>query len=307
MTVFSVVMPAYNTAATVGSAIESVVNQTWRDFELIVVDDGSTDDTVARVEPFVRQDDRISLVTRSHLGSSAARNAAIARSVGEYVSFIDSDDLWLPQFLEVMASTLRANPRAAVAHTDAWVLFDEVKKIARGTAMTPYLPPSVPSEPLAFLRAMLEYGNFVYGALTVRREVLVEVGGFREDLMSSIDYELWMRIAAYGHSFVRCPENLAIYRRRAGQITSDPSALQRSLPEVYRSVAEDYYDVPDDIRQAALRLRQDWIDRRDQPETTTRNVPRALRPLQTLLWQLRWFYIRPPAAVRDAFPDLDSV
>jgi hypothetical protein len=115
-----------------------------------------------------------------------------------------------------------------------------------------------------------------------------------------------MRIAAHGHSFVRCPENLAIYRRRADQITADPTALQRSLPEIYRSVAEDY-DVPDDIRQLAHRLRQHWIDRPGHPETTTRNVPRAFRPLQSLLWQLRWFYIRPPAAIRDAFPDLDSV
>ena len=304
---FSVVMPAYNTAAWVGPAIESVLNQTRRDFELIVVDDGSTDDTVATVERFVRQNERISLITQPHRGSSAARNAAIARSVGEYVSFIDSDDLWLPCYLEVMATTLAGHPRAAVAHTDAWVLFDEIKKIARGTAMGAYQPPAVPGEPLAFLRALLEHSNFVYGATTVRRRVLVEVGGFREGLMSSLDYELWMRIAAHGHSFVRCPENLAVYRRRADQITSDPAAHHRSLPEVYRLVAEEY-DVPNDIREHARRLRLEWIRRSGEPVTTRRRpVPRAVRPLHRVLWKLRWFRIRPPAKVRAAFPDLDKV
>lgn len=300
-------MPAYNTGAWVGPAIESVLNQTRRDFELIVVDDGSTDDTVATVERFVRQDDRISLIAKPHRGSSAARNAAIARSVGEYVSFIDSDDLWLPRYLEVMATTLAGHPRAAVAHTDAWVLFDEVKKIARGTAMGAYQPPAVPGEPLAFLRALLEHSNFVYGATTVRRRVLVEVGGFREDLMSSLDYELWMRIAAHGHSFVRCPENLAVYRRRADQITSDPAAHHRSLPEVYRLVAEEY-DVPDDVRELARLLQEEWVRRAGQPIMARRRpLPRAVRPLHRALSRLRWFHIRPPAKVRAAFPDLDKV
>lgn len=300
------VMPAYNTEAWVGPAIESVLNQTRRDFELIVVDDGSTDQTVPTVEQFVQQDDRISLITQQHRGSSAARNAAIARSVGEYVSFIDSDDLWLPRYLEVMATTLEAHPRAAVAHTDAWVLFDEVKKIARGSAMGAYLPPAVPGEPLEFLRALLEHHNFVYGATTVRRRALDEVGGFREDLRASLDYELWMRIAAHGHSFVRCPENLAVYRRRGDQITSDPAAHHRSLPEVYRIVAEEY-DVPDDIRELARQLRQAWIRSSDHPVMTRRRVPQALRPVHSVLWQLRWFHIRPPAKVRQAFPDLKMV
>jgi len=303
---FSVVMPAYNTEPWIGKAIQSVLDQTRTDFELIVVDDGSTDGTVASVERYVRQDDRVSLVTQPHRGSSAARNSAIALAIGDYVSFIDSDDLWLPRYLEVMAATLECHPRASVAHTDAWMLHDDLKKIQRGTAMGTHRPPAVPDEPLDFLRALLEHSNFVYGALTVRRRVLLEVGGFREDLLSSLDYELWMRIAAHGHTFVRTPENLAVYRRRADQITSDPAAHNRSLPEVFRSVAEDY-DVPDDIREFARRLQLEWARKPSPPATTTRRLPRALRPLHRALWQLKWFYIRPPAKVREAFPDLAKV
>jgi glycosyltransferase involved in cell wall biosynthesis len=303
---FSVVMPAYNTEPWIGTAIESVLDQTRTDFELIVVDDGSTDDTVAAVQRYVRQDDRVSLVTQQHRGSSAARNAAIALAAGDYVSFIDSDDLWLPCYLEVMAATLEGNPHASVAHTDAWILHDDLKKIQRGTAMGSNRPPVVPDEPHDFLRALLEHSNFVYGALTVRRPVLLEVGGFREDVRSSLDYELWMRIAAHGYSFVRTPETLAIYRRRTGQITSDPAAHLRSLPAVFRSVADDY-PVPDDIRAFALRLSEEWARKPTPPPTTRRSFPRVLRPLHRAIWQLKWFYVRPPAQVRAAFPDLRSL
>jgi glycosyltransferase involved in cell wall biosynthesis len=304
---FSVVMPTYNSAATVEAAITSVLKQTRPDFELIVSDDGSMDDTVAVVEQFVQQDERISLVRQPHRGASAARNAAIARAIGKYVSLLDSDDLWLPRYLEAMAATLTANPEAGVAHTDAWVLYNDIKKVARGSLMKAWEPQIVPREPLEFLRAMLESANFLYYSVTIRRPVLVEVGGFDERIQASVDYELWLRIAAHGHSFVRCPEKLAVYRRRAsGQITSDPTALDRSLPDVYRFVAEEY-DVPDDIRELARRLREEWILRSPGQAASKRSVPPALRPLHRALWQLRRFHLRPPAAVREAFPDLGSV
>jgi cellulose synthase/poly-beta-1,6-N-acetylglucosamine synthase-like glycosyltransferase len=93
---FSIVMPAYNSEATIDAAIESAMRQTRRNFELIVVDDGSTDSTVSRVQRHLGSG-RIKLITQPHLGSSAARNAAIAESVGEYVTLLDSDDVWLPR------------------------------------------------------------------------------------------------------------------------------------------------------------------------------------------------------------------
>jgi glycosyltransferase involved in cell wall biosynthesis len=303
-TSFSVIMPTYNSAATVEAAIRSALEQTRSDFELIVVDDGSSDDTVARVEEFVRSDERISLVTQSHRGASAARNAALARATGEYVSFLDSDDLWLPRYLEAMAKTLEDNPQAGVAHTDAWVFHQDVGLIARGSLMNRWTPRVVPSEPLDFLRAMLETANFLYYSVTVRRPVLLDVGGFDERLQASVDYELWLRIAAHGHVFVRHAENLAVYRRRSsGQITSNPAAFDRSMPEVYRIVAEEY-DVPEDIRKLAQRLREERLVRSSQPTAGKRTLPRALRPLHRVLWRLRWFRFRPPAPVREAFPDL---
>ncbi len=306
-TVFSIVMPAYNAERTIRSAIESVLQQTQSEFELIVADDGSTDRTQSIVRSFA-DDGRISLISLQHGGPSAARNAAIAQAKGQFVCFLDSDDLWLPRYLEVMVAALRANPNAAVAYTDAWILYDTVKRIARGTAMGALQPPVVPDDPTEFLRALLVYGNFVYYAATVRREVVVDLEGFNEDLRGPEDYELWLRIAAGGYSFVRCDELLAVYRRREGQITADPATIDRALPKVFGLVAREY-DVPDDLRALAARREREYADKVGATvgaAPARRSVPLVSGP-HGVLARFRWFYRRPPLSVREAFPRLDDV
>jgi cellulose synthase/poly-beta-1,6-N-acetylglucosamine synthase-like glycosyltransferase len=304
---FSIIMPSYNTGATIDAAIRSVLTQTRADLELIVADDGSTDDTPTRVQRF-QEDTRVKLIRAQHRGPSAARNAALAEALGEYVCFLDSDDVWLPTYLDVMAATLRANPDAAVAYTDAWVLFDSVKKIGRRTAMAEYRPASVPQEPTAFLCALLESGNFVYYSAMVRRCALEAAGPFNETLRGPEDYELWLRIAAHGYAFVRCHEVLAVYRRRPGQLTADPSTIDRALPEVYRLVVDEY-DVHDRVREVASRRARQHAERIREPAAHSWTRLRAsvlARPYGAFL-RLRWFYRRPPESVRNAFPNLDEL
>jgi cellulose synthase/poly-beta-1,6-N-acetylglucosamine synthase-like glycosyltransferase len=304
---FSIVMPSYNTEATIDAAIRSVLSQTRGDFELIVADDGSTDGTASRIERFL-EDGRIQLIRAPHRGPAAARNAAVAESVGEYVCFLDSDDLWLPVYLEVMWATLQAHPNASVAFTDAWVLFDAVKKIGRRTAMAEYRPSSIPDAPAAFLRALLEDGNFVYYSAMVRRRALEAAGVFNESLRGPEDYELWLRIAAHGCSFVHCEQVLAVYRRRPGQITADPGTIDRALPEVYRLIVDEY-DVDESIRSVATREAQLLAERGSAAPSRGRarlNSGPLARPYSALS-HLRWFYRRPPESVRQAFPNLDEV
>jgi glycosyltransferase involved in cell wall biosynthesis len=296
---FSVVVPAYNAAPTIGAAIESVLAQTRDDFEIIVVDDGSTDDTAARVEPYLR-DQRVRLIVQPNGGQASARNAAIATASGEYASLLDSDDLWLPQYLELMGGRLDDEPVAAVAYTDAWVLDDRTRRVARTTVLTPWHPPAVPTDPAAFFRALLEFGNFVFVGATIRRAVFDDVGLFRLGVEGSEDYEMWLRIAARGYGFVRVDSPLAIYRRSPGQWTSDPGATERSGSEVLRIVAEEY-DVPDDLRQLARH-----VPAMRFPPRRPRRVPRLLRPPYDALSRVRHFYLRPPKEVREAFPDLRS-
>jgi glycosyltransferase involved in cell wall biosynthesis len=297
---FSVVVPAYNAARTIGAAIESVLAQTRDDFELVVVDDGSTDDTAARVEPYLR-DQRVRLIGQTNRGQASARNTAIGTASGAYVSLLDSDDLWLPQYLDLMGSRLDDHPSAAVAYTDAWVLDDRTRRVARRTVLTPWHPPTVPTDPADFLRALLELGNFIFVGATIRRAVFDDVGLFRLGVEGSEDYEMWLRIAAGGYRFVRVDSPLAIYRRSAGQWTEDPAAIERSGNEVLRIAAEEY-DLPDDIRELARQR----LPMTRFPPRRPRRLPRLLKPIYEALSRVRHFYLRPPKQVRKAFPDLRS-
>jgi glycosyltransferase involved in cell wall biosynthesis len=296
---FSVVMPAYNTSRTIGTAIESVLAQTRQDFELIVVDDGSTDDTRDRIEPYLR-DQRVRVICQRNLGPVAARNAAIVAARGHFVSLLDSDDVWLPRYLDVMATTLEADAEAAVAYTDAWVLDDETRRIARATATSPFHPPTAPTEPQQFLRALLELGNFIFVGATIRLAALADVGPFRVGLEAGEDYELWLRLAARGYRFARCSEILVIYRRRPGQLSAQVERMRRAGREVMRIVEEEYA-VSDDIRVLAregLALARAF---RTRPPT---RVPHLLRRPYEAVSRLRHFYVRPPREVRAAFSDL---
>jgi len=299
---FSVVMPAYDAAATIAVAIESVLGQTRGDFELIVVDDGSTDATAEVVEPYL-DDDRVRLIRQSNAGQAHARNAALEVASGSFVSLLDSDDIWLPRYLEAMGATLDRHPAAAVAYTDAWVFHQDVARIARRSASQPIHPRVPPADPAAFLRALLDLGNFVFMGVTMRAEALAAVGPFRPGVDGSEDYELWLRLAAHGHRFVRCPETLVIYRRRPGQMTSQVESMRRSAGEVLRIVEEEY-DVPADVRELARR-RRPVSDLR--PPGRPRAVPGPVAPVYRALSRLRWFYLRPPRPVREAFPDLRAL
>jgi glycosyltransferase involved in cell wall biosynthesis len=307
---FTVVMPAYNAARTVGSAIRSVLSQTRRDFELIVVDDGSADDTAARVRS-LQADERVRLVRQPNGGPGSARNAGIARARARYVSFLDSDDLWLPSYLEVMGNCLEREPDVAFAYTDAWVLDDRTRRIRRTTAMSRARPPMPPpDDPEEFLALLLER-NFIANSVTIRRAVLEEVGGYDPALQAAQDWELWLRIVARGHRAVRAPGLLFIWRDRADSVSSDPLSLARYRRQVYRLVAAEH-GVPEPMRQRAhARMREcdakaRSLEKRRAAELR-RRVRRPLGRVKRRVLRRRNWYPTPPPEVAAAFPDLRSV
>jgi glycosyltransferase involved in cell wall biosynthesis len=245
---FSVVMPAFNAEHTIGAAIRSVLAQTRSDFELLVVDDGSTDATSDEVKAH-STDTRVRLLAQDHQGVAAARNHGISEARGTLVSMLDSDDLWLPSYLEVMGDVMANDRSAALAYTDAWV-FDEVKgRFRRATAIGAVSPPSLPAEPLAVLALLLRI-NFIYTSTTARRQILLDVGGFRTDLIVSEDYELWVRIVARGHKVVRAPGVLAIHRERPGSLTTDRRRMIASARIVYDLLVDDPA-FPNDLKPVA--------------------------------------------------------
>jgi glycosyltransferase involved in cell wall biosynthesis len=303
---FSVVMPALNAEKTIGSAIRSVLAQTRTDFELLVVDDGSTDETVEKVRKAL-PDSRIRLLTQDHRGVATARNRAISEARGAFISMLDSDDLWLPSYLQVMGDVLADNPQAALAYTDAWV-FDEAKgRFQRATAMSSASPPSAPpDEPRALLARLLQ-SNFIYTAVTVRGDVIREVGPFKTDLPASSDYEMWLRIAARGYTFVRAPGRLAIYRNRPGSLSSSLRRLTAGDREAYLAVAQDP-TLPEELTRAA-RARIKECEELVAASITAEHARRRLLGFRPHLARLkhallRTWYRDPPPEVRWAAAEL---
>ncbi len=307
---FTVVMAARDTRATIGPAIRSVLAQTRDDWELVVVDDGSTDGTPDVVRGFA--DPRIRLLERAHGGAAAARAAGIAAGGEPLICLLDSDDLWMPAYLEAMGAALEADPGASFAYTDAWYLDEGTRRIRRLSAMGHQRPPEPPPSTAAGLFAVLCERNFVYNAVTLRRSAVDEAGPPDSRLRSMIDWEWWLRLAARGHRAVRVPGRLGVYRLRAASLSRDPVQVAAGQRDLWRLVADEY-DLPEDVR-AQLRSRAAGFDaevaaltgRRPAALAVWRARRRAVAA-RTALRRSRDYYAEPPAEVRAAFGDLRRV
>jgi glycosyltransferase involved in cell wall biosynthesis len=305
--VVSVIVAAYNASKTIDETIRSVLGQTRQDFEIVVVDDGSTDDTGSLVA-YWSADPRIRLHRQENAGPAAARNAGIVLALGEYLSMLDSDDLWLPCYLERMVQALQESPQSGFAYTDAWALEQASGRIRRATAMSRQRPPKRTLPAAAFLEALVQR-NFVFNAVTVRRDVLERVGSYDPEIPQAEDYELWLRFCAAGHTGVRVQGPLAIYRVHDGSLSRDELGLLTGLRDAYRAVI-DRHPAPESVK-AIARERLHTVERRlatlDGRLTPARAYLRTVRMLtaSTHEWRTRRRLLRtPPPAVARAFPGL---
>jgi glycosyltransferase involved in cell wall biosynthesis len=213
--VVSVVMPCYNAAEHVARAIETVMCQTFSDWELIVVDDGSVDGTAAIVQGF--SDPRIRLLQQRNTGVSAARNRGVGECRGELVAFLDSDDTWAPRFLARMIEAL--TPDAVLAYC-GWQNLG-----LSGPAGDPYIPPLI-QHPDKLRQLLYDCPWPIHAALT-RRSSLAAAGGFDVHLKNAEDYLLWLELAAW-HPIVRVSEVLAYYHFHGGtQATKNAARAAR--------------------------------------------------------------------------------
>ncbi|GAB4361083.1 MAG: hypothetical protein Fur0042_30580 [Cyanophyceae cyanobacterium] len=228
----SVIIPVYNGAATIGETIASVRSQTLTDWELIVVDDGSTDGTAAAVRDLAATtgDQRITVISIANGGVSAARNVGAARSRGTYLSFIDADDLWTVDKLEAQVRLLRSRPGAAVAYS--WVDCvdgDGLVRVRRGGYS---LGVGALQRKLTLIDT-IESGSNVL----VTRSAFEAVGGFDETLTHGEDWDLWLRLAArFAYAVVPAPQ--VLYRQRPGSASANVWRMERqSLKIIDRAIA----------------------------------------------------------------------
>jgi glycosyltransferase involved in cell wall biosynthesis len=200
---FSVVTPVYNCGRWVAEAVNSALGQERDDFEMIVVDDGSTDETP---EILGRCSDRARIIRQENAGVSAARNRGMEEARGEWIAFLDADDRWRPGHLDRLASGIERNPGAGLVYTDVMVIDEQ------GRSLKPKRSPGPGSDPF---RSLILANTITTSAAAVRRECLGKTGSFLPGLECGEDWDLWLRIA---HRFpvVHVPEISADYRRRGG-------------------------------------------------------------------------------------------
>lgn len=206
----SVIVPAYNAGRTIDTALQSVFAQTFHDLEVIVVDDGSSDDTADRVAAWGR---RVALHRQSNRGPAAARNHALLHARGELVAFLDADDVWLPTKLERQVAYFDRYPETGLLHTDAIT----TKATLSNMLETPEQPPADMTAPANSYCALFHCEFFVKTlTVMVPRAVIAEVGAFDERREFHVeDWDLWLRIAAkYPMGYLR--ETLAIHRPDGG-------------------------------------------------------------------------------------------
>jgi glycosyltransferase involved in cell wall biosynthesis len=298
---FSVIIAAYNAADTLAEAIRSVLAQTRQDFELIVVDDGSSDDTATIAAGFA-DDERVRVYSQENAGPSAARNRGIALAQGKYVSMLDSDDLWFPDYLAEMGGALEKDPSAGFAYTDAWVLEEVSGRFLKATTAALRHHPPEPVSGERFIAALLQH-NFVHNSVTVRRTVLEQVGGYDLTLSHGEDYELWLRITISGFEAAWVAGPLAIYRFRQGSLAHDQAAMELGVRTVYRAVLERHPASPRIRALAETRLHEmDRGARRDLGALyrTRRKLDEATRTLRAR----RRLQSSPPPRVAEVFPGL---
>ncbi len=245
----SVIMPCYNAAEYVGEAIEDVLRQTYGGIELIVVDDGSTDESTRIVTGF---GSRVRLIRQSNAGCSAARNAGLACATGDYVAFLDADDRWDRRFVETMLDALNEpdRPRADLAYC-GWARFWGDLGTAR-----PFVPRDYEAPEHDKIALMLQCCPFPIHAVLVRRKTLREAGDFDRRFPPAEDYHLWLRLALRCR-FRRVPEVMAYYRRHPAQQTADAfhPTLQRwrMLKDFVATHADALTHIPEGQRR-------EWVD-----------------------------------------------
>lgn len=239
----SVIIPSFNCAPWLAQAIESVLAQTYRDYEIVVVNDGSTDHTNEVVAPYL---DRIIYVQQENQGLSAARNAGIRAAGGEFIALLDADDWWLPAKLERQVPRFD-DPEVALVYSDFRIAYADGGEMSSGLSRRPWA-----AEGYAFENVLRSV--FVFPTTAVlRRSSLDEVGYFDETLRSSEDQDLWLRLA-FRWKLALVREPLAVYRRRGGNITSDSGRVSGNAVAMWEKASRTFDLSPAHRRLLAKQL-----------------------------------------------------
>jgi len=241
---FSVIMPAYNSQDYVAEAIESVLAQDLPHWELLIVDDGSTDDTLAIATLYAKEDERIRVFTQGNAGTAAARNRALEHATAPWALMLDSDDMILPHCMSTYARFIDAHPGHAVYSCNGRMLYPSGRtvKVYRGRRGNRSWS--------AELTDVLSASTIMLPGAVVDLAALLSAGGFVAGVYNE-DHDLWIRLLAAGKSHLCCPEPLVTYRQVATSKTKRWARTAASSLEVVRSLGAE--------RTSELGIHREWL------------------------------------------------
>lgn len=229
MPAFSVVVPAYNASSTLRETLDSVLAQELRDWELVVVDDGSTDDTLAIAREYASKDTRIRALTQENRGSAGAYNAGVAAATADFVTICSSDDLLLPDHLKAMSALIAANPGCDIFSCNGFFQRED------GSRDVVWAKGAWLEEHSRSLEQVIGGCFFSVGA-TYRRSLFDLVGGYRD--VYGEDYDFWLRVMARGAKHLYTPRTLSVHRLSAIQKSTDVCRVAESDIRSLTALAE---------------------------------------------------------------------
>jgi glycosyltransferase involved in cell wall biosynthesis len=265
----SVVIPAYNAARTIEQTVQSALDQESVELEVIVVDDGSSDDTVTLVSAI--PDERVHLVPQANGGAASARNTGIAHAKGDWVAFLDSDDLWVRHKLRAQLEALQGQPGGFAAQSSAFMVDDDMRVLHVRRCIQPE------NDLLTFLR----FQNLPAAASSwiVRRDVLEQIGCFDPELVILEDWDLSLRLARHGPT-LNMEEPLTLYRQHPGNRSLN---LDIHVSPGFRVLGRLFADpaLPQDIRDRKREVYARFYT------MLCGGAVRARRPVACLKWGTR--------------------
>ena len=225
----TVVIPSYNNARYIGQTLDSIAAQTFSDYEVIVVNDGSKDRE--ELEQVLNSHALpVIYISQENKGVSAARNAAIRIARGEFYAQLDADDQWRPNYLEVQLGILRENPDVALVYPNARIIGDDAPVELEFMKVSP-------SEGDVTFESLVRQQVTVLTCVTARMSAIRDAGMFDESLRRCEDFDLWLRIVKRGGKIVYHRRILALYRRHQGSLSSDRVWMLRHLLAVFEKWA----------------------------------------------------------------------
>jgi glycosyltransferase involved in cell wall biosynthesis len=232
----SVIIPAYNVAPFIGETLATVFAQTFKDYEVIIVNDGSPDtEEFERVlQPYLA---RIVYLQQDNRGASAARNAGVRAARGELIAFLDADDLWSPNYL---AEQVRFIDQRGCDLACADAMIFGVSVDAGRSYMDSLMGDAPPAGQVTFLELVNADRSLITSGIVVRRELVLEVGLFDEALRNAQDLDLWLRLARHGARLAYQRRVLLEYRARAGSLSGDAINSHRRELRVFDKIEQSY-------------------------------------------------------------------